>query len=203
MTFPRKRTMPFLGIANITTLRRRARPIRRPRHRDVRSQTRTLAAPGARCHSHDTGAEVVPDHVGDPDQVVEHLAPFGLRQVQRHALLVPVDGKEVCALPIGEEWRPHHPHRVAAVRLLDLDHLGPQVRYEHGAVRPRQHPSEVQHPHPGEERHSITLSAQIRIDCGIVRPSAFAVFRFTTSSNFVGCSTGRSPGFAPLRILST
>src|SRR3989304_4697541 len=46
---------------------------------------------------HDTGAEVVPDHVGDPDQVVEHLAPFGLRQVQRHALLVPVDGEEVRA----------------------------------------------------------------------------------------------------------
>ena len=37
----------------------------------------------------------------------------------------------------------------------------------------------------------------------IVSPSAFAVFRLITSSNFVGCSTGRSAGFAPLRILST
>ena len=39
-------------------------------------------------------------------------------------------------------------------------------------------------------------------DGGIVRPSAYAVLRFITSSNFVGCSTGRSAGFAPLRILS-
>ena len=30
-----------------------------------------------------------------------------------------------------------------------------------------------------------------------------AALMLMTSSNFVGCSTGRSPGFAPLRILST
>src|SRR5262249_1982281 len=51
--------------------------------------------------------------------------------------------------------------------------------------------------------HSITSSARSRNDSGIVRPSAFAVVRFTTRSNRVGCSTGMSPGFAPRRILST
>ena len=51
--------------------------------------------------------------------------------------------------------------------------------------------------------YSITLSARNKTDCGIVIPIAFAVFRFTTSSNLVGWSTGRSPGFVPLRILST
>ena len=51
--------------------------------------------------------------------------------------------------------------------------------------------------------YSITLSARTKIDCGIVRPSALAVFMLITSSNLVGSSTGRSPGFAPLRILST
>src|SRR5512138_230868 len=49
----------------------------------------------------------------------------------------------------------------------------------------------------------ITSSACASTDCGIVRPSVFAVFRLITSSNLVGCSTGRSPGLAPLRILST
>ncbi len=34
--------------------------------------------------------------------------------------------------------------------------------------------------------HSITLSVRSSTDCGMVRPSALAVFRFTTSSNFVG-----------------
>jgi hypothetical protein len=34
-------------------------------------------------------------------------------------------------------------------------------------------------------------------------PKSLAVLRLMTSSNLVGCSTGRSPGLAPLRILST
>src|SRR6516165_3571155 len=51
--------------------------------------------------------------------------------------------------------------------------------------------------------HSITSSARSRNDSGIVSPSALAVVRLTTRSNLVGCSTGRSPDFAPRRILST
>src|SRR5262249_17382470 len=49
----------------------------------------------------------------------------------------------------------------------------------------------------------ITSSARSDSDGGIVRPSALAVLRLMTSSNVVGCSTGRSSGLAPLRILST
>jgi hypothetical protein len=51
--------------------------------------------------------------------------------------------------------------------------------------------------------HSITSSALSRIDCGTVRPSALAVLRFTTNSNFVGSWTGSSVGFAPRRMRST
>jgi hypothetical protein len=47
--------------------------------------------------------------------------------------------------------------------------------------------------------YSITSSARVRIDCGIVRPSASAVVRLTTS-NLVGCSTGMSAGFARARF---
>src|SRR6202158_1182772 len=39
--------------------------------------------------------------------------------------------------------------------------------------------------------HSITSSAAVSSDGGIVRPSVFAVFRLMTNSNFVGCTTGR------------
>src|SRR5437588_11804343 len=49
----------------------------------------------------------------------------------------------------------------------------------------------------------MTSSARRSNDGGIVNLSALAVLRLTTSSNFVGCSTGRSPGLATLRILST
>src|SRR6516162_1387015 len=48
--------------------------------------------------------------------------------------------------------------------------------------------------------HSITSSAATSNVCGIARPSAFAVLRLTTSSNFTVCWTGKSPGFSPLSI---
>src|SRR5215467_3199016 len=51
--------------------------------------------------------------------------------------------------------------------------------------------------------YSITLSARIRKDSGIVNPSVLAVVKFTMRSNLVGCSIGRSVGFAPRSILST
>ena len=55
----------------------------------------------------------------------------------------------------------------------------------------------------GTVAYSITWSARSSSNGGIVKPRALAVFRFMTSSNFVGCSMGRSAGLAPLRILST
>src|SRR5262245_42852509 len=70
---------------------------------------------------------------------------------------------------------------------------------ERGAKGARSH-CEEQWP---ARRHSITRSARTRIDRGIVRPRALAVLRLITSSNVLACSTGKSPGLAPLRILST
>jgi hypothetical protein len=51
--------------------------------------------------------------------------------------------------------------------------------------------------------YSITSSARASSVGGISIPSAFATTRLMTRSNLVGCSTGRSPGFAPRKILST
>ena len=50
--------------------------------------------------------------------------------------------------------------------------------------------------------YSITLSARARKDSGMVSPSALAVFRLTTRSNLVGCSTGRSSGLMPRGTLT-
>src|SRR5258708_3891658 len=52
-------------------------------------------------------------------------------------------------------------------------------------------------------RHSTTSSAPASSVGVISMPSVFAVFRLITSSNLVGCCTGKSAGLAPLRILST
>src|SRR5262245_24688379 len=51
--------------------------------------------------------------------------------------------------------------------------------------------------------HSITSSARASSLSGISMPSALAVLRLTTNSNLVDCTTGKSPGLVPLRILST
>src|SRR5262249_24948423 len=48
--------------------------------------------------------------------------------------------------------------------------------------------------------HSITSSARASSVGGISSPSAFAVLRFITNSNFVGSWIGRSPGFSPLSM---
>ena len=58
-------------------------------------------------------------------------------------------------------------------------------------------------PHPDIPCYSITSVARSKVGVCTVRPIAFAVLRFITNSNLVGCSIGNSPGSAPLRILST
>jgi hypothetical protein len=55
----------------------------------------------------------------------------------------------------------------------------------------------------GGGRYRMISSARISIDSGIVMPRALAALRFTTSLNLVDCSIGKSPAFAPFRILST
>src|SRR5262249_205944 len=47
--------------------------------------------------------------------------------------------------------------------------------------------------------YSIPLSLPTNIDSGTVRPSGFVVLRLMTSSNFAGCSTGRSRRYGELR----
>src|SRR5262249_40504920 len=56
---------------------------------------------------------------------------------------------------------------------------------------------------PPTSLHSITSSARKSTEGGIVRSRDFAVLRFMTNSNFVGCSTGRSDGLTPLKSLAT
>jgi hypothetical protein len=51
--------------------------------------------------------------------------------------------------------------------------------------------------------YSITSSARASSEGGTVRPSAFAVLRLITNWYLFGDWTGRSAGFAPLRMRST
>jgi hypothetical protein len=55
----------------------------------------------------------------------------------------------------------------------------------------------------GWRTYSMTSFASASSLSGIVKPSALAVLRLMANSNFVGCSTGMSAGFAPRKILLT
>jgi hypothetical protein len=52
-----------------------------------------------------------------------------------------------------------------------------------------------------QKPYSITSSAIESMSRGISMPSARAVCRLMTNSNLLNCSTGRSAGLVPLRIL--
>jgi Transposase len=110
--------------------------------------------------------------------------------------------------------RPVQRDRADATLVVDTDEVGHGSScLRHGRIwcvrgphAPQRHGEQAQADRCEElaaVHYWITSSARASTAGGIVRPRALAVFRLMTSSNFVGCSTGRSLGFAPLRILST
>jgi hypothetical protein len=109
---------------------------------------------------------------------------------------------------------PKHPaSRNRSRNSLGLLALGDKLRAgsPHGAaigvVAPTRRAA-MQHPHRGHRQiraadHSITSSAIASTPGGMVRPSTLTVLRLIKRSNLVGCMTGRSVGFSPLRTFSS
>ena len=77
--------------------------------------------------------------------------------------------------------------------------FGPCPRMKRPATPPHRYESVMD----SQTFHSITMSARASSVGGTVRPSALAVIKLIARSNLIGCSTGRSPGRVPRRILST
>jgi len=57
--------------------------------------------------------------------------------------------------------------------------------------------------YPPSGAYSISSSARTRKSRLIISPMVRAVVRLTTSSNFTGCSMGKSAGFAPFNTFCT
>jgi hypothetical protein len=76
-----------------------------------------------------------------------------------------------------------------------------RARRELPRCRAAEHRDELAAPHL--VGHSMTSSAVASSLSGMVRPSALAATTLMTSSYLVGISTGKSPGFAPLRMGAT
>jgi hypothetical protein len=86
-------------------------------------------------------------------------------------------------------WRPK------MVSVAPLTPTRRRARRERPRYRAPEQRDEIAPPH-----YSITSSAVASNDGGTARPSILAVSALMISSNFVDCMTGRSAGFAPLRM---
>ena len=81
------------------------------------------------------GPEVLDQHVGAIEQLLEDPLRPRLLQIERQALLVAVDAEEIRTLLTDKRRSP--PARVvAAAGLLDLDDPRAHVGEQHRAVRP-------------------------------------------------------------------
>src|SRR5262245_6488869 len=123
-----------------------------------------------------------------PARVDAHVAPDDPARLRESLLERPDPGLKVRIVRGGVQEHADAPHFFALLRAC--------------CERPRRSRAAEQR----DERaalHSITSSARCCKNKGTSTPMALAVWRLITSSNFVGCSTGRSAGFVPCKILCT
>src|SRR5262249_4364695 len=108
---------------------------------------------------------------------------------------------EACFVQAFAECRDNTCTQLRYTRIDKSDHLHRRLLRAR-SERPRG-------PRSAEQRdelspsHSMTSSAVASSLGGTVMPSALAVLRLITNSNFVGCSTGKLAGFSPLRTRLT
>ena len=99
------------------------------------------------------GAKVLDQDVGGGDQLMQ---PCGARlrlQIERDALLVPVQSEKKRAEPAA--MRRPGARIVALGRLFHLDHFGTHVAQHHGAVGPREDPCQVDDTQSGKGWHRV------------------------------------------------
>ena len=142
--------------------------------------------------------------------ILASVAPNASTQTPRHASLCATApplasrwharGRLAAQIPIAERAaRPTAPSRdFVPWRFSDAGHrsawLAHRCRRPKTCTKPDPCSAAKKHP------YSITSSASASSFAGNSSPSAFAALRLSTNRNCVGRCTGRSAGFAPLKI---
>ena len=200
---------------------RPAAPGRRARRRPGtrRGPPRRPRAPGASCRTAGPGQRqqprraeqpphlgelrLPPDKRGELHRQVVRLAPRRLTHARQHT----TPGSGGRQPPTGS-GRPRRRRRRTGPLPTRRPSDGPARRRRRAAPVPRG--SRIR-PAVGSvggstaapSRHWMTSVACCRTDCGMVSPSGLGGLEVDDEVELVGCSTGRSAGLAPLRILST
>ncbi len=92
------------------------------------------------------GGEVLGEHVGLLDQLLDELDALRGLEVDRRRLLVGVEDLEIERIGVVRVGCGDAPAGVAALRVLDLDDLGPEPGQRLGAGRPRLELGQIDNP---------------------------------------------------------
>ena len=108
-------------------------------------------------HAFARGERQVGDHhVGALDQAAHHRCGPRMHRIQREGALVAVHLQEQRAIAVGRDRG--GPAVLAALTLLDPDHVGAVLGEQCGAIGPRDVAAEVQYPDAGEYAGSVCLA---------------------------------------------
>ena len=139
-----------------------------------------------------------PDYVGDSCwHTIQHFT----RRTMFETIVLAFDPFE-CVQPCAQCGDSRYYRRIVVVTVqqhADTPHALALLRARR--ERPRSRRAAEQRDELAARSHSITSSARPSSNAGTARPIAFAVPTLITSSNLVGCITGRSAGLVPIRIL--
>ena len=135
------------------------------RHRDVvvgrpravgprcaKSRDRAVDQPGIRGREdvisqskllHDAGPVILEQHVGAGDELEQDRSALVRAQVELNAALAAIVGDEIRTVLLAAKG----PERIAALRMLDLDHLRAEVGQHHARKRSRDHGAQLDHAH--------------------------------------------------------
>src|SRR6185369_16050112 len=102
------------------------------------------------------GPEVLDHDVARRDELIEQRTAARVLEVQRDALLVPVDAEKVRALR-SQKRRSPVSRVVAAARLFDLYDARAEIREHHRAVRPGEHARQIKDGRAGQRSHATGL----------------------------------------------
>src|SRR5207253_9496527 len=91
-------------------------------------------------------AIVLDQDIRPPQQLVEYRATRGIAQIELHAALAAVVGDKMRAVLAAAEAA----ERIAALRVLDLDHFRAEVGQHHAGKRSGDHGAELEHAHASE-----------------------------------------------------
>ena len=94
------------------------------------------------------GLEVLDEDVGAARELARRGQVTGILEIQRDRPLIAVDAEVIRRDPVPDRRLPGT--GIVTARTLHLDNLGPQVRQQHGRVRPGQDPGEIRHQQPGQ-----------------------------------------------------